>query len=445
MISSKDKEALSCSYKKKISNPKKILKYKLQKNFKENIISKKTIIKRIKYPINKSFKKEIIYSNKNLFYKNKIFLSKKYHYIIHFLLLNLILLFVPFVLSEDNSSNTNEIISILSLTVKGTGNQQILSNNYSDLPTKVFVNGEETQIQEISVFYNDIKIFYIENLTSEQNNVTLKWDYQLTDCSKMFKGLNNIINVDFTFFNFSTIENISMMFYDCQNINYINFNNSTITSVIDMSGLFYNCISLTSLNLSNFINSKVNIIESIFTGCNSLEYLDLSYNNFISIYFSKEIFNTLTSLKYLNLSNVKTNNIDMSYIFSGLNNLISIDLSNFDSSNIINMEYMFNNCYNLIYLDLSNFKIEKAENMTGMFYNCKSLTNLNISKLKTSYIINMPYMFYNCKNLTHLYLSGFNNTTVGNITSIFEGCSSLIFIIPTIFCKNRKFNFFRYI
>ena len=42
-------------------------------------------------------------------------------------------------------------------------------------------------------------------------------------------------------------------------------------------------------------------------------------------------------------------------MFYGLSNIISIDLSNFDSSNVINMGYMFFDLRKIFSLDLSNF------------------------------------------------------------------------------------------
>ena len=41
-----------------------------------------------------------------------------------------------------------------------------------------------------------------------------------------------------------------------------------------------------------------------------------------------------------------------SNMFNGMRNLISIDLSEFDTSKVIDMSYMFNECTNLESLDL---------------------------------------------------------------------------------------------
>ena len=42
-----------------------------------------------------------------------------------------------------------------------------------------------------------------------------------------------------------------------------------------------------------------------------------------------------------------------------------------------------------------------------MFYNCSSLISLNISNFDTSKVSNMGYMFYNCNGLISLDISNF--------------------------------------
>ena len=43
------------------------------------------------------------------------------------------------------------------------------------------------------------------------------------------------------------------------------------------------------------------------------------------------------------------------YMFNSCNKIISLDLSNLNTTQVTNMEYMFYICYKLISLDLSNF------------------------------------------------------------------------------------------
>ena len=60
-----------------------------------------------------------------------------------------------------------------------------------------------------------------------------------------------------------------------------------------------------------------------------------------------------------------------------------------------------------------------------MFCDCLSLTSLDLSNFDTSNVKYMASMFEGCKSLTTLDLSNFNTSNVKNMASMFEGCKSL--------------------
>ena len=61
-----------------------------------------------------------------------------------------------------------------------------------------------------------------------------------------------------------------------------------------------------------------------------------------------------------------------------MSSLISLDLSNFDASQIINMNSMFDRCSNLKFLDLSNFNASQVKYMYYIFDGCSNLENINL-------------------------------------------------------------------
>ena len=89
---------------------------------------------------------------------------------------------------------------------------------------------------------------------------------------------------------------------------------------------------------------------------------------------------------------------------------------------------MFYNCYSLISLDLSNFNTSQVTSMIDMFYNCSSLTSLNLSNFNTSKVTSMTNMFYGCSSLTSLNLSNFNTSKVIFINDIFSDSINLEYI-----------------
>ena len=154
---------------------------------------------------------------------------------------------------------------------------------------------------------------------------------------------------------------------------------------------------------------------------------------------------------------LKWNNFldDCSFMFYKLENIIEIDLSNFDPSNVSTMKQMFSGCSNLekinignnfnslivsdLYqiffgcsslksLDLSKFDTSNVKKMHNMFYDCKSLISLDISNFDTSLVDRMEKMFKNCESILSLDLRNFNTKKINNMNSMFEGCKSLMFL-----------------
>jgi surface protein len=75
---------------------------------------------------------------------------------------------------------------------------------------------------------------------------------------------------------------------------------------------------------------------------------------------------------------------DLSYLFYGCSSLLSINLYNFNTTNVKDMSYMFYNCTSLKSINLSNFTTEKLTNLDYMFYYCSNLIYLDISKFEIS-------------------------------------------------------------
>ncbi len=127
------------------------------------------------------------------------------------------------------------------------------------------------------------------------------------------------------------------------------------------------------------------------------------------------------------VTEVRSNNpniTDMSYMFTfGLSS--SLDLSNFDTSNVTTMRNMFYNCRELTSLDLSSFDTSNVTTMFTMFRDCRGLTSLDLSSFDTSNVTNMYYMFQDCRVLTSLDLSSFDTSNVTNMRNMFYYCNSL--------------------
>ena len=89
---------------------------------------------------------------------------------------------------------------------------------------------------------------------------------------------------------------------------------------------------------------------------------------------------------------------------------------------------MFSTCYALASLDVSNFNTSNVTNMSNMFNLCSVLPVIDVSNFDTSNVTNMYLMFSNCQLVASLDVSNFNTSKVTNMASMFNGCNKLTLI-----------------
>ncbi len=133
-------------------------------------------------------------------------------------------------------------------------------------------------------------------------------------------------------------------------------------------------------------------------------------------------------------------NEDSKYMFSDLQDLTEIDLTNFDSSRVTTMEAMFQGTKALTSLDLSMLDVSNVTNMYSMFGDMEGLTDLNLKDFNSSKVTNMTYMFWKCESLTSLDLSSFDTSSVTEMEGMFSQSKSLISLDLRNFNTSNVFN-----
>ena len=129
-----------------------------------------------------------------------------------------------------------------------------------------------------------------------------------------------------------------------------------------------------------------------------------------------------TNALSIDLSNFNTSNvIDMKNMFRSSKTTEIKGLDKIDTSNVTNMQYMF--AYsNVKTLDLSKFNTSKVTSMASMF-DTAAATTIDVSKFNTSKVTDMPRMFASTK-ATSLNLKSFNTSNVVNMSEMFLGTSA---------------------
>ena len=170
----------------------------------------------------------------------------------------------------------------------------------------------------------------------------------------------------------------------------------------------------TCKNMFNFIN-KNNIIEMDLSKFDTSNVIDMEY-----------MFGNCKFLKSINLKNLDTSLVEnMNMMFYSCIRLESLDLSNFNTSSVKKMNNVFQECNEITSIDVSHFDTSSAITMRGMFSGCKKLTFLNLTNFITSFVTDMSNMFSDCNSLTSLDLSMINTSLVNSMSEMFFGCNSL--------------------
>ena len=159
------------------------------------------------------------------------------------------------------------------------------------------------------------------------------------------------------------------------------------------------------------------------------------------------MFYGMSNFTTLNVSHFDTSKVtDMSLMFHGMRDLSALNLSSFNTSQVTDMHNMFYGMSNLTTLDLSNFDTSKVTNMGLMFYDMSNLTTLDLSNFDTSKVTDMHNMFYGMSNLTSLNLSSFNTSKVTDMGFMFYGIPNLTSLDLSNFdtSKTTKMSFMFY-
>ena len=304
---------------------------------------------------------------------------------------------------------------------------------------KILEHGFNNIIKWTGKRYNPKEDHYIMDI---QNSLGISYsytDYKVSEWGRNCKGVAYLYDG-----NFNSYYDLNNLYFwkepKCKNIRLkFSYDNNYRPVVNDVFDITY------SIDLSNVDFSRISYIDELFYGWKGLNNIKLpddfskgkkSLENIFSgslNYYRNDGNNTIKSLDMKNwdISNVT----NMSNMFGGCAYLTSVDVSNWDTSNVTNMSKIFNGCTNLTSVDVSNWDTSNVTNMTYMFgstldlyggpYHYLVFNNINLKNINTSNVTNMSYMFCGCNKLTNIDVSGFDTSKVAYMGGIFNGCTNL--------------------
>lgn len=327
-----------------------------------------------------------------------------------------------------------------------------------------------------------------EGSRSTELNLTSLNVSRITNMSNMLSRSALLKNVNVTGWDTGNVTNLSGIFFNTAsrtrggNITSIaGIENWDVSNVTDFSSAFGGQVKIKEHNLSNWNVSKGINFSRMFlngialTSLNTVEQWNvINGQNFSSMF---AFCNKITSLN-LSKWNV-SNGINLAALFRGMSNLTDLDLTNWDLSNTNSLVYFvyqcpklknlsglsswgampnlrnaasaFSGCQNLVNIDLSNWRINNCS-LCGIFSYCNNLTsigdaqklqntfdnvifksafqgtNININQLNNWTFTNctdFSDMFADMQNLTSVNLNWTFDNAAQNFNNMFSNCINL--------------------
>jgi surface protein len=201
--------------------------------------------------------------------------------------------------------------------------------------------------------------------------------------------------------------------------NVISFkiNNTTIDEIDN----FYKFSKIGNYHVEITFNKKLETMQEIFNYCFDIVELDLSGIDTSQVTSMKYAFHGCHKLKNIIFENFNTSSVtDMSYMFSECHSLKSLNLHHFNTSLVQDLSFMFDNSSKLEYVNVSSFNTKNVFKMQYMFHLC-NLTSLHVANFNTEKVNYLQYMFSSCGRLTSLDLGNFKTEEVVDFSCLFKG------------------------
>ena len=197
-----------------------------------------------------------------------------------------------------------------------------------------------------------------------------------------------------------------------------------------------NCLyNLSNTNIRYLQSENENYITLVANG--PMDNVRIFGNSFNQLPYEIYINNSsVPSAKQVNLIEEGENTIKLKWnskltscnnMFNQCNNLLSIDISHFDSSKINGVEYMFNNCEKVKFINLTNFNPPYVNTLWDFIHNCKALTSIDMTNC------NIPsasyrYAFITSSSLISLDLSNWRPKNLEKIDYFIPYSGNLILL-----------------
>ena len=265
-----------------------------------------------------------------------------------------------------------------------------------------------------------------------------KWDVSnVTNMEKTFEACNSLTSINLSNWNTSKVTKMDYMFSGCGSLQTVNLDNWDLTACKDIGLMFcYAGASGTSIDLSSWKNVGSNVSldahdmfqnarfgEINLNGWNMSKTTDVSGMFAGPEYYARSTVSPLAKVGVSDWDMSSVNYMDNMFQYAGISGLDLNSWKNVGSKTSLRTTSMFDGCSNLVSVDLSTWDCSQLTSTEAMFRNCTLLTSFDTSTIKnwnTENLTNTSSMFSGCSALTKLDLSNLNVSKVTNMSRMFE-------------------------
>ena len=195
-------------------------------------------------------------------------------------------------------------------------------------------------------------------------------------------------------------------------------------------------------NVTIKFDTKIESCENMFYEIKNVIEIDLSKFDASNVKTMNKMFRGCTNLKKIIFGNINTSLVEnMEDLFYYCQNLITIDNLNFDTLSVKSMSRMFANCESILSIN-AEFNPQKVENMYDMFAYCYKVVTINLPNFRITESKKNQGMFYKNYKLKYINLPNFevNSSSITTISLAFYDCLSIVFINLNSFKINDNTN-----
>ena len=197
-----------------------------------------------------------------------------------------------------------------------------------------------------------------------------------------------------------------------------------VSNVISLQQAFANTPKLRSVDVDGWDTSSVTTLRSMFTN-SGIESFDANDWDTGSVLSMESTFANTPNLTSVDIGNWDVSNVTTFKTLFYSSGIVNLDLKNWDPASVIDMQYTFNIMTDLETLDVSNWDVSNATTMYAMFSDLPKLEELDVSKWRTSSLKDASFMFYKAKALKSLDLNDWGVSTLENMYEMFAEMEAL--------------------